>query len=150
VTNQLSVELINPNPRQTYVGLYPTVNAAGTLSDLHTYARALVPDENGRSPLFKNPETLATMFSLSYEPLYTGNAGIVRGAGRYYHGFFGEVSFGLPLRETPLVGHQGITSHGSAWLLLDVENGIGLVIMTNISNGEQLFHHKMARLVFGE
>ncbi|MCL2426146.1 MAG: hypothetical protein FWD05_07390 [Oscillospiraceae bacterium] len=104
-----------------------------------------MPDEDGNSPLFENSETLAKMFTVSYDPSETNLENL-----RMHHGFFDQSAF-FPIltdRVIPAIGHGGNTPVGSAIMIIDIENNIGLVFMTNVEF-EALFAYEMVRLVFG-
>ena len=114
------------------VGLYPVGRATGTLSDLQKFAQALL----SRKTLFSRLET--------WEKLYTGTSyypdtDIVRNA----HGFWAS-EFGVTL-----LGHGGNTNGFSSFLLLDLKNGIGQVIMTN-QGLEEIYNDGMPELIFGK
>ena len=114
------------------VGLYPVGRATGTLSDLQKFAQALL----SRKTLFSRLET--------WEKLYTGTSyypgtDIVRNA----HGFWAS-EFAVTV-----LGHGGNTSGFSSFLLLDLKNGIGQVIMTN-QGLEEIYNDGMPELIFGK
>ena len=114
------------------VGLYPIGRATGTLSDLQKFAQALL----SRKTLFSRLET--------WEKLYTGTSyypgtDIIRNA----HGFWAN-EFGVTL-----LGHGGNTNGFSSFLLLDLKNGIGQVIMTN-QGLEEIYNDGMPELIFGK
>ena len=114
------------------VGLYPVGRATGTLSDLQKFAQALL----SRKTLFSRLET--------WEKLYTGTSyypgtDIIRNA----HGFWAN-EFGVTL-----LGHGCNTNGFSSFLLLDLKNGIGQVIMTN-QGLEEIYNDGMPELIFGK
>ena len=116
---------------------YPAGMATGTISDLRKFGQALLPDSSGASPLFIHPQTLNN--------LYTPTSYYANGVtGFNYHGFWAE----LHLAGT-VIGHGGNTVGMSAMLLIDIENDLGTVIMTNQA-GEQIFNRQMGTLIFGE
>ena len=126
--------------------MYPADNAYGTISDLLRYAQALMPDEDGNSPLFENSETLAKMLTVSHDPSETNSDGP-----RMHHGFV-DVSTIFPAfadRTTPVIGHGGSALYGTSLMIIDIENNIGLTFMTNVG-AEELFLIEIIRLVFGE
>jgi len=129
--------------RQYVASVYPSGNAVGTLADLLTYAQAFLPDANGGSPLFQNPETLARMLSISHMPSENSPARI-----RVRHGLFDESMIGLVDRQTPVIGHISRAPHGIALMAIDIESGVGMVFATNVAD-EVLFYYEMLRLVFG-
>ena len=114
------------------VGLYPVGRATGTLSDLQKFAQALL----SRKTLFSRLET--------WEKLYTGTSyypgtDIIRNA----HGFWAN-EFGVTL-----LGHGCNTNGFSSYLLLDLKDGIGQVIMTN-QGVEEIYNDGMPELIFGK
>ena len=114
------------------VGLYPVGRATGTLSDLQKFAQALL----SRKTLFSRLET--------WEKLYTGTSyypgtDIVRNA----HGFWAS-EFAVTV-----LGHGGNTNGFSSYLLLDLKDGIGQVIMTN-QGVEETYNDGMPELIFGK
>ena len=114
------------------VGLYPVGRATGTLSDLQKFAQALL----SRKTLFARSET--------WDKLYTGTSyypgtDIVRNA----HGFWAS-EFAVTV-----LGHGGNTNGFSSFLLLDLKNGIGQVIMTN-QGLEEIYNDGMPELIFGK
>jgi len=122
------------------IPIYPGGQAAGTLSDMRKLAQALLPDENGKSILFEKSETLTKMYSPSHigDPI---GANVIR------HGFM-DSRFGTPGRGMPPFGHSGVTTGGVAWLLIDIENNVGVVFMSNVID-ERLFSSEIPRLIFG-
>ena len=114
------------------VGLYPVGRATGTLSDFQKFAQALL----SRKSLFTRSET--------WDKLYTGTSyypdtDIVRNA----HGFWAS-KFGVTV-----LGHGGNTNGFSSYLLLDLKDGIGQVIMTN-QGVEEIYNDGMPELIFGK
>lgn len=116
-----------------YVTAYPAGAAAGTLSDLITYAQALVNDD---APLFQHPETQAMMFTGTD---FYGESDIPMCA----HGFW------CTEYAVRTYGHNGATTAGQANLLFDLESKTGLVVMVNEPNGNDFLYDTPA-LVFGE
>ncbi len=116
-----------------YITLYPAGMCTSTLDDLETFAAALLREDTA---LLKYPETWAELFSPS---AYFGESGIASNC----HGFW-VVPFGVLT-----VGHGGNTAGCSSYLLLDRENQIGAVVMTNQS-GEKIYNRGMMELVFGK
>ena len=113
------------------VGLYPTGAATGTLKDLQKFAQALL----ARKTLFERPETWSTLYSPSLTYPGTDTA-------RNAHGFWAN-EYG-----TTVLGHGGNTLGFSSRMILDLEHGIGYIVMTNQST-EQNFNFQMPELVFG-
>ena len=116
-----------------YITLYPAGMCTSTLDDFETFAAALLREDTA---LLKYPETWAELFSPS---AYFGESGIASNC----HGFW-TVPFGVLT-----VGHGGNTAGCSSYLLLDRENQIGAVVMTNQS-GEKIYNRGMMELVFGK
>ena len=113
------------------VGLYPIGAATGTLKDLQKFAQALL----ARKTLFERPETWSTLYSPSLTYPGTGTA-------RNAHGFWAN-EYG-----TTVLGHGGNTLGFSSRMILDLEHGIGYIVMTNQST-EQNYNFQMPELVFG-
>lgn len=114
------------------VGLYPVGRATGTLSDFQKFAQALL----SRKTLFTRSETWTTLYSTT--ATYP-NTDIVRNA----HGFWAS-KFGVTV-----LGHGGNTNGFSSYLLLDLKDGIGQVIMTN-QGVEEIYNDGMPELIFGK
>ena len=115
------------------IPLYPAGMCTSTLSDFESFGKALL-DEN--TPLFKNKETRDVMFTPTE---YYGNGGKASN----YHGFW-VCPFGV---ET--IGHGGNTAGCSSFLLLDLESGTGVVVMTNQAS-ESVYNGEMMELIFGK
>ena len=113
------------------VGLYPIGAATGTLKDLEKFAQALL----ARKTLFERPETWSTLYSPSLTYPGTDTA-------RNAHGFWAN-EYG-----TTVLGHGGNTPGFSSRIMLDLEHGIGYIVMTNQST-EQNYNFQMPELVFG-
>ena len=113
------------------VGLYPIGAATGTLKDLQKFAQALL----ARKTLFERPETWSTLYSPSLTYPGTDTA-------RNAHGFWAN-EYG-----TTVLGHGGNTLGFSSRMILDLEHGIGYIVMTNQST-EQNYNFQMPELVFG-
>ena len=114
------------------VGLYPVGRATGTLSDFQKFAQALL----SRKTLFTRSETWTTLYSTTSTYPDTD---IVRNA----HGFWAS-KFGVTV-----LGHGGNTNGFSSYLLLDLKDGIGQVIMTN-QGVEEIYNDGMPELIFGK
>jgi len=114
------------------VGLYPVGRATGTLSDFQKFAQALL----SRKTLFTMSETWTTLYSTT--ATYP-NTDIVRNA----HGFWAS-EFAVTV-----LGHGGNTNGFSSYLLLDLKDGIGQVIMTN-QGVEEIYNDGMPELIFGK
>ena len=113
------------------VGLYPIGAATGTLKDLQKFAQSLL----ARKTLFERPETWSTLYSPSLTYPGTDTA-------RNAHGFWAN-EYG-----TTVLGHGGNTLGFSSRMILDLEHGIGYIVMTNQST-EQNYNFQMPELVFG-
>lgn len=116
-----------------YITLYPAGMCTSTLADFETFGKELLKED---SLLFKNDDTWKTLFSPT---AFLGDSNVPSN----YHGFW-AVPFGV---ET--VGHGGNTAGCSSYLLLDLQNKIGVVVMTNQSN-ETVYNTDMMKLIFGE
>lgn len=119
-----------------YIYLYPAGSAAGTISDLMTFAQAITPNENKPCQLFKKQETLEQLYTATS---FYGSSGVPSN----YHGFFAS-QYGV---ET--LGHGGNTFGCSTMLQFDPNTGVGMVVMTNQAH-EQVYNYYMYELVFGK
>ena len=111
--------------------IYPIGAATGTLKDLEKFAQALL----ARKTLFERPETWNTLYTASSTYPDTD---IIRNA----HGFWAN-EYG-----TIVLGHGGNTAGSTSRIMLDLEHGIGYVVMTN-QGAEQNYNFQMPELVFG-
>ena len=116
-----------------YIPAYPAGAATGTLSDLMTYAQALVNED---APLFQNKETQTLMFMGTD---FYGDSDIPTCA----HGFWCNEY------AVRTYGHSGATSSGQANMLFDLTSKTGLVVMTNEPNGNWFLQY-LPIFVFGE
>ena len=112
--------------------IYPIGAATGTLKDLEKFAQALL----ARKTLFERPETWNTLYAASSTYPDTD---IIRNA----HGFWAN-EYG-----TTVLGHGGNTAGSTSRIMLDLEHGIGYVVMTN-QGTEQNYNFQMPELVFGQ
>ena len=120
----------------SYILLYPAGAATGTLKDLMTFAKAFVPKEGEKSPLFQKKETLERMKETS---AFYGDTDIPR----VCHGF-------LTLQYTKdIMGHPGNTNGFTSTLMFEPESGLGVVIMSN-QLGETVFNYGILSLIFGD
>lgn len=112
---------------------YPAGMCSSTLEDFLIFARALLVRDERLLP----PEG----FDLLYAPslYYTGTD-----MARICHGFLVDYDF-----SSPVIGHDGATAGGSSRLILDLDHGIGMVILTN-QRGGSLYRREMAEKVFGK
>ena len=111
--------------------IYPIGAATGTMKDLEKFAQALL----ARKTLFERPETWNTLYTASSNYPDTD---IIRNA----HGFWAN-EYG-----TTVLGHGGNTAGSTSRIMLDLEHGIGYVVMTN-QGTEQNYNFQMPELVFG-
>jgi hypothetical protein len=118
------------------IPLYPAGMATGTISDFRKFGMALLPDENGESPLFRKSGTLVE--------LYTPTKYFSNGTAYICHGLWTAPQYG-----GNVIGHGGNTAGCSSYLQIDPEAGVGTVIMTNQS-GEGIYNSKMLYSIFGE
>ena len=110
--------------------LYPAGMGTGTLSDLRRYGQVLLADANGKSPLFEKAETLALLYMPTMEltrPVEEGD--MVYGDSNFAssHGFRKETRF----LTTNTISHAGGTLGCSSNLIVDLELGVGIAIMSN-------------------
>lgn len=119
-------------PTKVYILPYPAGMCVSTPGDFVTFAKALL---NKDERLLK-----AETFEELYRPslLYTDTD-----KARLDHGFLVDYDFAVTV-----VGHDGNTAGGSSRIILDLENGIGMTVITNQLGGS-LYRTKMAELVFG-
>lgn len=117
-----------------YFSMYPAGSCTSTLEDFTAFGRALLDRE---SPLFRDPST----YDAFLEPTsYFGDTEIPLN----HHGMWA-----IQMYAAPVIGHGGNTAGCSSYLLLDVENGVGMTVMTNQAN-EIVFNREMPELVFGK
>lgn len=120
--------------RMKYINAYPAGMCTSTIEDFETFARALL---NRESALFQNPATYDTFMSPS---AYFGDTDIPL----IYHGLWEGGSYGVSV-----IGHGGSTYGCSSYLLLDLQNRVGMVVMTN-QYGEIDYNCEMPELLFGK
>lgn len=120
----------------SYILLYPSGSATGTLKDYLAFARSFVPDKNERCPFFKNKDTLNIMLSATSN---YGDSAIPRNC----HGLWA-----LPY-SVNILGHNGNTAGCTSTLMFEPESGAGIVIMTN-EYGETAYNYGLLSLLFGE
>lgn len=135
--NELSGFLPNgipsPIPRR-YIIMYPAGMCTSTLDDFTVYGQALLSyDER-------------LLSRESYEELYTPTSYYAGTEDpRNCHGFWSDVTE----NDTFVIGHGGNTLTCSSYLLIDLKNKCGTVIMTN-QYGETTFNSGIPEKVFGE
>ncbi len=115
-----------------YIECYPAGAVTGTLSDLMTYAQALVNED---APLFQNPETREMLFS---------------GSAFYGQSDIPSCSYGFwPIEYSVRVyGHSGATNACLADMIFDPETGIGMAVLVNEPSGNWYIGSAQS-LVFG-
>ena len=126
-------QTIDLGNRLHYISAYPAGAAAGTLSDLITYAQAFVNDD---APLFENPETQKFMFEGTS---FYGESDIPICC----HGFWCDEY------TVRTYGHNGATNAGQANMMFDLDSKTGLVVLVNEPNGN-IFMEDPQYMVFGE
>lgn len=119
-----------------YVQLYPAGATAGTLSDFTKFLKALIPDDNGSSPLFETSDTLSEMYSptMTFEDTEIS---------RISHGLWS-----LPYGDG-VIGHSGNTQACTSSLFFDPITKKGMVVMTNEAN-ETSYNYGLFEEVFGK
>lgn len=128
-----STYLVDKGYSLNYLSLYPAGAATGTMSDLMTFAQALM-DEG--SPLFQFPETHKEMFSGT---LFFGESDIPMCA----HGLWCEES------TSRIYGCRGETTSSQGIMLLDPESKIGLVDIANQTGDGNNFLQDVPECIFG-
>lgn len=116
-----------------YITLYPAGMCTSTLDDFERFARALLRED---AALLKDTATWEELYLPS---AYFGKSDIPLNC----HGFW-MVPFGVRT-----IGHGGNTAGCSSYLLLDREDQVGAVVMTNQSN-EKVYNTDMMELIFGK
>ena len=112
---------------------YPAGMCTSTLSDFAMFGKALLT----RDSRLLTEKGFEQLFSPSM--YYTGTD-----IPRAYHGFLVDYDFSVPV-----IGHDGNTMGGSSRLLLDLENNVGMVVLSNQLGGS-LYRTGMAELLFGK
>lgn len=115
------------------ITLYPAGMCTSTLNDFKKFAQALLDDN---TVLFQKAETREELFSPTS---YFGSSEIPLNC----HGFW-MVPFG-----GQTIGHGGNTAGCSCYLLLQPQEQLGAVVMTNQSN-EEIYNTQMMELFFGK
>lgn len=118
-----------------YISLYPAGMCTGTLGDFAAFAQALLPADGDQSPLFEKDTTLDEMLSPTE---YYGDTDVSSNC----HGFW------TMMYSVPVLGHGGNTVGCSSNLQIDMESGVGVVVMTNQQN-ENIYNYEMMELIFG-
>ena len=117
---------------KVYILPYPAGMCTSTLDDFVTFAKALLVKDSRLLTL----DSFNNMYSPSL--YYTGT-----NVARVCHGFLVDYDFNVAV-----IGHDGNTMGGSSRLMLDFENNIGMVMLTNQLGGN-VYRTKMAEIVFG-
>lgn len=120
-------------PNMSYIVMYPAGMCISTVGDMQKFAQSLLSED---TVLFQKKETYQQLFTPS---LYFGETETPR----IYHGFWAIEAYG-----ENVIGHSGNTAGCSSSLFLDLENHIGMVVMTN-QYGEEIYCHRMPELLFG-
>lgn len=118
--------------RISYITLYPSGSAAGTIGDLGKYAQAFVDDN---APLFKNKETQDKLFS---------------GSAFYGGSDIPSNSYGFAVKEyaVRVFGHDGATVSCISYMLFDRESKVGIAALTNEIEGNYIYD-KIPEWIFG-
>lgn len=116
----------------SYIKLFPSGSAAGTIRDLATYAQAFVNDD---APLFLHKETQEKLFSGSQ---FYGNTDIPL------------ASYGFATEEykVRVYGHNGATIACNSNMIFDLKSKTGLVTLTNETSANLLLD-SIPKLIFG-
>jgi CubicO group peptidase (beta-lactamase class C family) len=108
--------------------LYPSGAATGTMRDMVKFGQGLMPDESGTSPLFERSETVMKLYP-EHEDILPD---II-----FYNGF---IIFHVGNESNRVLGHHGNFGNGfTATLMIDIDEGVGVVIVEN-SDCELSFH----------
>ena len=122
---------ISVGSQLAYIMPYPAGAATGTIGDMAKYAQSFVRDD---CPLFEHKETRDFLFTPSST---LGDTDI----GASYHGLWLEFHDGVEV-----LGHNGATNAGTAYLYFDIETGVGTVVLMS---GSGLPTSEIPRIVFG-
>ena len=117
---------------KVYIIPYPAGMCVSTLSDFVLFAKALLT----KDARLMTGESYELMYSPS--SFYTGTE-----KARSAHGFLVDHDF-----ASTVIGHDGNTAGGSSRLILDLQNNVGMVMLTNQSGGS-MYRNRMAEFVFG-
>lgn len=116
-----------------HINWYPAGMCTSTLEDFRTFGQALLKAD---TILFEKESTRTELF---HPTAYLGDSQIPSN----YHGFW-VIPYGVEV-----IGHGGNTSGCSSYLMLHLESGTGMVVMTNQAN-ENVYNTEMPELVFGK
>ena len=125
--------MIDMGECRSYINLYPAGSAAGTISDLAIFAKALLQNSKD-CPLFEKDDTLDLMISASRT--------FGDGSPRICHGMF------YTLYGDGLYGHGGNTKACSSDLQLDLKNKTGYVMMIN-TQSDRVYTSGLPELLYG-
>ena len=117
------------------VAMYPAGSCTSTMKDFKTFALALLKGDNR---IFKNNDTYELFLTPTSYYTYKGIK-----IPRSCHGIW-MIPF-----ESPVYGHGGNTLGCSSYLLIDPQNDIGAVVMTNQSS-EQVYNIDLMKVIFGK
>ena len=115
---------LDPSQNRFNIPGYPMGSIAGTVSDMILFGRELLSLQYGESRLFANPQTAVGLFP-SYDKIH-----MAAGTGNPY--FNGFMLFSIYPR---ILGHSGGNIGFTSVLLLDVDNGRGLILGENSHRG---------------
>ena len=112
--------------------IYPAGAAFGTISDMAKFAMALLPDENGIPVLFENAETASLLYP-TLEDVLNAPACELHGI-VFFNGFVH--SFNMDSEQfSGVIGHEGSLWSFRASLMIDINTGVGIVVVENTNNG---------------
>ena len=114
------------------VPLYPVGGCTSTLADYRTWGMALA----GRDSRILSADGWNELYTPTSFYTNTDKA-------RNCHGFWSEYY------SVATLGHGGNTQGCSSYIRFDPVSGLGMAVMTNVSN-ETVFNYDMAKVVFGE
>ena len=123
---------ISAGSQLAYIMPYPAGAATGTIGDMAKYAQSFVRDD---CPLFEHKETRDFLFTPSST---LGDTDI----GVSYHGLWSDFH-----DDVEVLGHNGATNAGTAYLYFDIETGVGTVVLMS---GSGLPTFEIPRIVFGD
>ncbi len=99
--------------------LYPSGSAVGTVKDLALFAKALMPKEGEKSPLFNSNSTLEEMFSRSYETIEGEEIFSM------HHGFWGSSGSYVG------IGHSGQVDGFTSQFVINPETHFAIISLAN-------------------
>ena len=116
-----------------YITIYPAGSCTSTMADFLTFAQALLCQD---TVLFDSADTWNELFSPTN---FYGDSDIASNC----HGFWV-----IPFAQE-VVGHGGNTAGCSSNLLINLESGVGVAVMTNQAQ-ESVYNDDMMELIFGK